>query len=187
MNDETSGRRASLVVRRRVLPGAEAAYERLLGALVEDAKRAPGHLGSQVVRPHAGHPEYHIAFHFEAPERLEAWTRSEGHRRWFEPMTRVASETEVRVLTGLETWFTVPEDRHARPPARYKMALVTWLAIYPTVLACSLLIREVESGLPLALSTLAATAVTVPVVTYLLLPRLTRLFEGWLFARREGS
>jgi antibiotic biosynthesis monooxygenase (ABM) superfamily enzyme len=34
-------------------------------------------------------------------------------------------------VTGLETWFTLPGAPGAVPPPPYKMALLTWITIFP--------------------------------------------------------
>jgi hypothetical protein len=39
----------------------------------------------------------------------------------------------TQVLTGLESWFTLPTQPGLPPPPRYKMALVTWVTIFPLI------------------------------------------------------
>ena len=65
-------------------------------------------------------------------------------------------------------------------PPRYKVAVVVWLAIYPTVLLAQVLLRPVTRGLPLFLQTLAVTLVVVPLAVWLLIPTLNRLLGRWL-------
>ena len=38
-------------------------------------------------------------------------------------------------VTGLETWFTLPGRPGAAPPPPYKMALLTWITIFPLITA----------------------------------------------------
>jgi uncharacterized protein len=175
--------RSSIVIRRRVIPGAEIAYEQLLKGLLEDAKPFPGYLGSQVVRPTPEDPDYHITLHFDGPENQEAWAVSEERCRWVEPMKRLAEEPRIEILSGLETWFTVPAGKHRGPPSKHKMTFVTWTVIFPVVFFYSELLRQVPVETPAIISVFIVTALTVPTAAYLVLPRMTRVFEKWLFPK----
>jgi hypothetical protein len=74
---------------------------------------------------------------------------------------------------------------HDRRPPRYKVAAVTWLAIYPLVFGFSTLLARLELGLPPALATLLVTLGTVLLVTYAVLPVLTCVFRPWLLPTRD--
>jgi antibiotic biosynthesis monooxygenase (ABM) superfamily enzyme len=63
---------------------------------------------------------------------------------------------------------------------RYKVATVTWLAIYPALTATLALLGPVLAPLPLALRTLVVTVVLVPIMVYVLVPGMQRIFAGWL-------
>ena len=67
-----------------------------------------------------------------------------------------------------------------RGPARWKVALITWLGLYPTVLLVSLLLSSLTESWPLALRLLVVTALVVPLMVYVVTPALTRLLAGWL-------
>src|SRR5207245_1202860 len=87
----------------------------------------------------------------------------------------------AQIRTGLETWFTVP-GLPAPPtaPPRWKMALVTWLALLPQVIILS---HVVPKGFPFLLSVALSTAIPVAMLTWVIMPRLTRLLYGWLYAQ----
>jgi uncharacterized protein len=66
-------------------------------------------------------------------------------------------------------------------PPRHKLAVLTWLAIYPTVtgvLAVYELVGLTKVALPVR--TLALTMVVVPLVVFFVAPALTRLLKPWL-------
>ena len=90
---------------------------------------------------------------------------------------------QISVLSGLETWFTLPRQPGVPPPPRHKMVVITTLTIFLLInlvsLALSPLVRELH---PL-LRTLLVTATTVTLMTYLVMPRMTRLFRRWLYPR----
>jgi antibiotic biosynthesis monooxygenase (ABM) superfamily enzyme len=60
------------------------------------------------------------------------------------------------------------------------MALVVWLAIYPTITLLLALGGSAIANWPLPLRTLALTAVAVPLMVFVLLPRLQQILRPWL-------
>ena len=66
-------------------------------------------------------------------------------------------------------------------PPRWKMALVTILAIYPTVNLVNISLRPLIGGLSPWLAGLAAIPIIVLLMTYVVMPLMTRVFAGWLF------
>ncbi|MFI6154833.1 hypothetical protein ACIBCA_19325 [Kitasatospora sp. NPDC051170] len=59
-------------------------------------------------------------------------------------------------------------------PSVHRRALLTWLAVYPSITAAFLLLGPYLGGLPVPLRTLAMTAVVVPVVVYGVMPLLMK-------------
>jgi antibiotic biosynthesis monooxygenase (ABM) superfamily enzyme len=70
--------------------------------------------------------------------------------------------------------------RRPGPPPRHRLALIVWLAIYPTITLLLHLGGPVINDWPLPLRTLALTAVAVPLMVFVLLPVLQRAFAPWL-------
>jgi antibiotic biosynthesis monooxygenase (ABM) superfamily enzyme len=70
--------------------------------------------------------------------------------------------------------------RRSLTPPRYKVAAITWLAIYPALTTTLALLGPVLAPLPLFLRTLVLTAILVPIMVYLLVPGLQRIFADWL-------
>jgi uncharacterized protein len=87
----------------------------------------------------------------------------------------------TQFLTGLESWFTLPADPGASPPPPYKMALVTWALIFPLITAIVYFLGPTLAGIPLVPRLAITTAIAVPVMTWILMPRVTRLLRGWLY------
>lgn len=67
-----------------------------------------------------------------------------------------------------------------KPPPKYKMAILIWLAIYPSITLLLFLLGPALLDLPLMLRTLTLTVILVPLMVFVLLPMMTRLFRGWL-------
>jgi antibiotic biosynthesis monooxygenase (ABM) superfamily enzyme len=65
------------------------------------------------------------------------------------------------------------------------MAVVTWLAVFPLITLILVLFGPLLGLLPMLLRTLVLTAVMVSLMTYVIMPRLTRLFSFWLYPDRD--
>ena len=65
----------------------------------------------------------------------------------------------------------------------YKAAAITWLALYPALTVLLAVLGPVLAPLPLFLRTMVGTTVLVPLMVYLLMPGMQRLFAGWLNPR----
>lgn len=70
--------------------------------------------------------------------------------------------------------------QHPGPPPRHRMALLVWLAIYPTITLLLALGGGLIADWPLPLRTLALTVVAVPLMVFVLLPRLQQALSPWL-------
>ena len=68
-----------------------------------------------------------------------------------------------------------------KPPKKCKMAIVVWLAIYPTItILYAFMGSYFELITPMPLRTLASTAIVVPLMVYSVMPALQKLFHQWL-------
>jgi uncharacterized protein len=170
-------------VTRRVRPGHEASYEQFLQGIIAAASEFPGHLGVEVIRPHsAATGEYRTVYRFDTGEHLRAWLDSEEHSAWLERAEpHVIGPMQTSFVTGLETWFTLPGTMAAAPPPPHKMALVTWITIFPLITLIVALTGPLLDGLPVAVTLGITTAIAVPVMTWVLMPRVTRLLRRWLY------
>ena len=170
-------------VTRRIKPGHEAAYEQFLAGISDAARAFPGYLGIEVFRPAPGQGgEYRIVYRFDSPTHLRSWLDSPEHAAWLqqaEPHT--AGPMRTQVLTGLEGWFTLPTQPGTAPPPPYKMALVTWAAIFPLITGVVVASAPLLGPLPLVARLAVTTGVTVPLMTWVVMPRVTRLLHRWLY------
>ena len=66
----------------------------------------------------------------------------------------------------------------------FRMTVVTWLGIFPLVyLYAELFNRILPPATPVILKVFAVTALVVPTMSYVVAPRLTRLFKDWLYPK----
>lgn len=66
------------------------------------------------------------------------------------------------------------------PIPRYKLAVVVWIAIYPTITLIQWLVGPALATVPLPLRTFLLTIVLVPLMVFVLIPVLTRALGFWL-------
>lgn len=169
------------VARRRANPGCEPAYEALIGGMLRDVQAFPGFIGAEVIPPATEGGDHQTILRFETQEGLAAWDASAQRREWHERLDAVAEGIpDYQVLTGLEAWFARPAIAGHTPPKRWKMAIITWLGIFPTVALLQLYLTPLIDGLPFVPRVAVLTMAVVAIVTYLVMPRLVRLFRPWL-------
>jgi len=91
----------------------------------------------------------------------------------------------TQFLTGLESWFTLPTRPGAAPPPPYKMAILTWVTIFPLITVIVVVSAPLLGNLPLVVRLAVTTGVTVPLMTWVVMPRMTRLLHRWLYPGRR--
>jgi len=132
--------------------------------------------------PGAETREYGILRTFASEADRDAFYQSPMYKAWDE-RARVLTEGEPvwRQLHGLEAWFRSPTS----PPPRWKMAIATLVGVYPT----SLLIGETAGpwmhSWPLLLRSLGFAILMVALLTWVVMPLVTRTLHPWLHPKNE--
>lgn len=183
-------------IRREVDPARISEATAWVQTGVNLANKHPGFLGSGWVRAGGDSQVWHMLYRFTSEETLEAWERS-PERAWWLSMGEgfVRSERSKR-RTGIEGWFDEPatgsipavdaEPMEAPPaPPRWKQAVTIWLGFFPVNLVFSYLMTPVPGWgeLPLWLRVLVTTLMLTPIMTYWVLPFVTRSLRRWLTPR----
>ncbi|WP_036591032.1 antibiotic biosynthesis monooxygenase [Oceanospirillum maris] len=187
--NETPDNVVTVVVSRRVKSGCEVEFEKLSTAMSEAATKFQGHLGSNMFRPAStDDPEYRIVFKFRTPADLEKWQNSAERLAYLDNFEELLIEpAKTEVLSGMVTWFTLPGQNPVKPPPKYKMTLVSWLALYPAVSIIFLVFGDLLQPVPLLLRTMIITGFLMPLMSYILMPRFTRWFAFWLYPKKQQS
>jgi uncharacterized protein len=186
MNNDINDPPVTICVLRSAKPGKEKEFEQVVSSMIDSAMEFPGHLGTNIFRPiDAENPEYRIIFKFDHISNLKRWEESEIRQRWLELVEPLSQGiANVEKLTGLETWFTLPTKKAIIPPPRYKMAFITWLAIFSLINIINFLFAPILNPLPPLIRTFILTACLVSLMTYIVMPQMTKLFAKWLYPRR---
>ena len=164
-----------VAITRKVKLGNERAFEESLREFFQDSLGRPGVLGVHLISPPAGstNREYGILRTFADERERDEFYGSELFKAW---QARVAQLTEgertYRELHGLEAWFRSP----AAPP-RWKMALLTWLGVWPTSWLVGSFVGPHLANLPSILSAALIAATIVVCLTWIVMPALVKLFQ----------
>jgi antibiotic biosynthesis monooxygenase (ABM) superfamily enzyme len=174
----------TVTIARRVAPGREADFEAFSSALTRAATKQAGFLGAGMLRPgHVGEP-WHVVFRFDSPEHLHAWEFSPERAELLALGEDLVHSTDMQRVTGLETWFALP-SRTAPAPPRWKMFAVSVVSIFVLQLTFNVALQPL--ALPVVLRVgLVAVAVTA-LMTWLVMPRVARLLQDWLYAPPRRS
>ena len=181
-------------------------FEEWMDGIIHEAMRFEGHMGVDVIRPSdLSNPEYVIIFRFNTFENLARWEKSKARREWLAKSKEVTEgEPVIEKQTGLEIWFTPPRSRSGGgsikgnkassltsstttapiAPPRYKMAIVITAVIFILVSILLPQIRQLTTGLHIHLSTFIGVTIMVLLMTYVIMPSVTRLLEPWLSKKR---
>lgn len=178
-----AGDPVTVTVARKVAAGREREFEDWYDGITGAAARFPGFLGAGVLRPHTPGQEWHVVYRFADRPALERWEASPERAAWLRRADGFVEETGVHRVSGLETWFAMP-GRTAPAPPRWKMAVVTLLAIVPLVLLMNLTVLPLLSTWPLVGRTLVLSGTLTVLMTWVVMPRMTRLFRRFLYGHR---
>lgn len=181
MNDSTV---ATLVIQHKVRAEALAQYETWLRNTVTVARKQPGHLGVNVIRPLDGGRQFTSVVRFAEAAQLQAWVESAERQALITEVLPLLEEgDQTQVHDDPEFWFTPASISTLQPP-RWKQAVLTYLVICPMTLLVPALLaplfqRVPALGGPLVGNLLVNLCVILPVV-FFIMPWATRRCANWL-------
>jgi hypothetical protein len=176
-----------IAISRRIKPGCEAEFQR---ALKEFFQTSFAHLGVHgagmlVPPPGSSSPEYGILRTFANARERDDFYASPMFKAWEEkikPLTE--GEPVYRQLNGLEAWFRSPQN----PPPRWKMAVLTWVAVWPVSMAVpAVLYPLMGQSVPNVLFAGAVAGGIVLALTWVAMPMLVALAKGWLSPQTKST
>jgi antibiotic biosynthesis monooxygenase (ABM) superfamily enzyme len=187
----TSTEPVTVVITRRVKAGRTADYEAWLQQLQQDARDLPGYQGVTTQRPAPGAPlDYVSVLRFDSLASLQAFERSDLRARALAQVNEyVEGDAAWQRLTGLEFWFTPPPGTVVPQPSRARMAMVMIAVVFGLVLGLGTLVNAAFALLPFAtpypLRLLVTITVEVLLMTYWLMPLITRRLARWIYPARK--
>ena len=183
MSSSISNESVTVVVTRRVKSGYESQYENWLKRLLEEAKSMKGYMGVAVQKPAPGTTEYTSVFRFDSVENLRKFEESEIRTRYLrEVVDYVEADAIWRKFSGLEFWFSPPRGTIVPQPSRFRMALVMILVVYGLVISIGQLVSTVVGDIiPSYVRLFVTISIEIFLMTFVLMPRLTKLLAKWIY------
>lgn len=176
-----------MAITRRVRKDRVGEFERELISFASASLADPHSRGVHLLypTPDAETPEYGILRSFESAEARDAFYRSDFYRHWAERIEHLVEGAPVaRELNGLEAWFRGP----GMPPPRWKMAILTWIAVWPvSMLVPKIIVPLIGDRLPHVLRSGVVAAGIVAVLTWLAMPLLVKIAHRWIHPSSPGK
>jgi uncharacterized protein len=182
-NDGASADLSAVVFTFRARPGLEQDIGRWVRRVVGAARQYEGNIAATVIgSDEAG--EYRVLHLFRDQAARDSWLGSAQRAELLRAAEPFLERPPAVQRTGLETWFSPPSDgRAVVPPPRWKMWVTSVLAIYPLVLIFLAWVSPQINGWPLAVKAAVFPLVLLSLMTYLVMPTVTRLLRPWLVRR----
>lgn len=167
-----------VAITRRVLPGREEEFREGLREFFQTSFDHGSVMGASMLTPPPGSDsrEFGILRSFTDEAERDAFYQTPMFKAWDERARSLTEgEPESRQLSGLEAWFRSPN-----PPPRWKMAVATLLGVFPTSLILGATVGPLTRGWPFPTGTLVFSIVMVAMLTWVVMPQVTRLLHLWL-------
>lgn len=180
---QSSSEPVTALIVRNVRPERMKAFEEWALDMHQVVRGFEGYLGTDIIRPRDhSHPEYVIVVRFDRYEHLKAFMESTERRAWLEKSEEMTVGNMYVQETQGTPWFVLPDSSLPLvTPPKYKMALLTILALYPSLLILSTILSYLFHGWSRPLLSFINVLILVPILTYYIMPLMIRLFRSWLY------
>ncbi len=172
----------------RVKPDKTAEYEVWSAGIHGDAKRFPGFMSVDVIRPNeSSHPEYTTLVKFDNCENLKRWRDSTTLAKWLERLPDLLiGNTYAQASVGLELWFDRPNiPQTLIEPPFWKRVVIGVICVYPLILLLRWALAPVTGAFPSGFALLLNVVILSSLLTYPVMPWVTRLLRPWLYPKRD--
>ena len=168
------------IVTRDVIAGRERAYEEWARRAVSASARY-GAMGHTFLMFDPAAPTRRVLIaQFPDVDAVRAWDESPERDRLVREAEEFSS-LHLQRATGLETWFELPGNRPVVPPPRWKQLLATFVGAYPLVVLMSAFVLPRLTSWPLLLRSMVLPVVLLSVMTYAVMPVVTKALRRWLY------
>jgi antibiotic biosynthesis monooxygenase (ABM) superfamily enzyme len=93
----------------------------------------------------------------------------------------IEGQALIRQVSGLAHWFLAPIGPKQEAPLRWKVAVVTWVGIFPTVYFLFFALGNLLAPWSLLPRIMFLTVLVVGLMTWVVAPQLTRIFKPLLY------
>jgi hypothetical protein len=171
----------TVVFSQRIAPSNDVAFMKLHEDVVARLGEFEGFLGSDVFPPVDGIQDEHvIVASFASRPDLDRWLGSPERQSWLDRVEHlIEGDRTMNVVGGFGGWFPA-HPSHPGGPKRWKQAVAVLIALFPTVLVITVIRNAIAPDMNLVLSILVGNIISVAILSFLLMPRLTKLMGPWL-------
>jgi len=145
----------------------------------------PGHLATEFFKPHGTFQnEWVDIVRYDNVDHLNHWMESKEREGLLKELDPIVESMHAHPLTGLESWFALNREPGATVsgPPRWKQVLAVLFALYPTVMVLQVL-NPLWRNLSFAETMLIGNLLSVSLLTYLVMPRVSLFLNFWLEAK----
>lgn len=176
----------TIIVKRRPKQDRIKEFEEVMSGTTKDAMTFEGHLGANIIKPLKVDDYYRIVFKFDSMRHYLAWENSQVRQQWLERYAEVTQgEQEIEILSGLETWFTLPGGETLIPPPKHKMLILVWIAIFILSLIMHYCFMPYIGALNIVTQIGLSSFIVVVFMTYVVMPFMAKLFHRWLHCNKK--
>jgi antibiotic biosynthesis monooxygenase (ABM) superfamily enzyme len=175
----------TLVISEVVEPSLVEEYEAWTKEINQSAQQFEGFMGVEVIRPRNHHYlEYVVIVKFDNYDHCKNWLSSPIYQQWIHRSKQfISKRSQQHLPNGLELWFTLPKSTlpHPPQPEYYKQVIIGVVTVYPLILLANLLLNPLLKGIPDVLGLLISVIFVSTLLTYPVMPYITKLLEFWLY------
>jgi antibiotic biosynthesis monooxygenase (ABM) superfamily enzyme len=178
----------TVVVSHPIAPADVDAFLAWQKRVTDAERRFAGFRGAELFRPVPGvQDEWTALYHFDTDEHLNAWLGSAERKKLLAEGKRFANFKLNRISSPFGSWFTQPTSDDQGSPGQWKTALSVLVGLYPTVVLLTLAISELWKNAELWASLLVGNILSVTLLTWVVMPVVTRGLRFWLAPERARA
>ncbi len=181
-SDDTAEPPVAMVFTHRVAKDKVAAYLAWRRKVIDAQTHYPGYLATEFFKPHGTFQnEWVDIVRYDNVDHLNHWMESKQRQALLKELDSIVESMHAHRVTGLEGWFALnrgPGTTVSGPPS-WKQALAVLFALYPTVMVLTFL-NPLMHNLSFAVQMLIGNILSVTLLTWLVMPRVSQFFDFWL-------
>jgi len=167
-----------------VKPGKTKEFETWLTEIHNITKEFEGFISVDMIRPtDLSILEYITLVKFDSYENLMVWKESPITAKCVEKLPDlIITALEAQEATGLQLWFDRPiAHLKSKEPPFWKQAVVGVICVYPLIIFLNWVLAPVTGWLPGEIVLLISVIILSGLLTYPVMPWVTRLLRSWLY------